>query len=234
MRDFQLYSPPEMRELQRNKSNEISILLAAVSSFIASMFANLATNDTGFLSGLPVVANFFIFIGVFIAIYLFLVFLWNRYIRTRFFHYRLLSKYEICAMVNDVIAENVICMLRTIEEPVNKHTYKLVRQKNLMNCDLIIEFLLKNVPAGMLKDKKRVGLAYVTISRALICEILLGLQKIVNKETEDDASKKPRESTSSSGVTCVSDSSKKSSEFSEDLVSNLNELFKQYKIECKD
>lgn len=179
------YIPSHMKSIHRNKSNEQSILAAAICSFLASLFANVAISNNGLLNKVPLIVDIPLFIGVFLALYWIYVFFRNRYIRSRFYHSKRFDKYDICHVVNNVLLNDVLSMITTTESVSNDGIRRMHYQESIYNIDIILEFLDNNVDSSIIQEYNTKthpsGRAYTRVTKHQIESILCGILFLLSK-----------------------------------------------------
>jgi len=206
------YIPSQMKSIHRNKSNEQSILAAAICSFLASLFANVATSNNGFLNKVPLIVDIPLFISIYLAMYWVYVYFRNKYTRSRFYHSKRLDKYDICHVVNDVLLNDVLSMITVTESVSNDGIRRMYYQESIYNIDIILEFLDNNVDSSIIRENNTkahpAGRAYNRVTKHQIESILCGISFLLRKARES----------------VIDESNKLASEYFDDLEKKVNKL----------
>lgn len=165
---------------------------SGIIAFIASLLANTLDSTTGKTS----LDSFLIHAGLGVLIFIILFGMCTIgsriYYRSVIFRRKKLSKYEVCKIVNEVIATDIQTMMQDICCSHYNPSKNIAVLTNAYRIDAMLEFIATYVQKEYIKsfnsNTNKTGRAYIRITPSLLICIFDSIQYILSKDnttTED-------------------------------------------------
>lgn len=184
VRDIENYIQPNKPDWKNTRI----IFVTGIIAFIASLLANLLSNNTQ-----PIFVKAAIGVFSFLALFAIVAFLVLFYRGSRYYREEKLSKEKVCAVVNNQMTASLKKMLQVYDSKNNQED--IIKHECLYKIDIILEFLERNVYKEYIRynsESVYLGRAYSRIAPGTMKSIFSGIHIILSslKTDEDNDVKK--------------------------------------------